>query len=100
MLISTILAPAGLRVYQYIKDRAERAIKSKKLAYLQRISDFLEDVKHVRGLNELVDLVLSKTSELIRVDYTGLYLLNKEKGNYSLKGSRKTGNSEKSGSRQ
>ncbi|MFA6637177.1 MAG: ATP-binding protein [Candidatus Omnitrophota bacterium] len=84
MIISTILAPAGLRVYQYIKVRAERAIRSKKLVYLQEVSDFLEDVKGVRGLDELVGMILSKMSELVRVDYTGLYLRDKKKGVFSL----------------
>ncbi len=90
MVASTILAPAGLRVYQYIKVRAEKAIRSKKLEYLQEVSDFLEDVKGVRGLDELVSMILSKTSELIKVDYTGLYLWDKKKGVLSLKGAVKS----------
>jgi signal transduction histidine kinase len=89
MVTSTVLAPAGLRVYQYIKVRAERAIRSKKLVYLQEVSDFLEDVKGVRGLDELVDMILSKMSELVRVDYTGLYLWEKKKSVFSLKGAGK-----------
>jgi len=90
-VLSMLFATTGLYVFLFLKQKIENRINAKKLKYLQAISDFLEDVKNVRGLKELIDLVLTRTTELVGVNYASLYLFDRDENLYILKGGRKTG---------
>ncbi|MBU1894854.1 MAG: hypothetical protein KJ983_03460, partial [Candidatus Omnitrophica bacterium] len=71
-----ILAPSGLYVYLKIQKQIERRLKAKKLEYLKSMEDFLDEVKHIRGLNDLVDLVIAETKRIMGVEKAWVYLVN------------------------
>jgi signal transduction histidine kinase len=83
-----LFSVSGLYIYNKLKLRAEKLLKHKKLMYLQQMSDFLEDVKNVRTLDELIKMVIDEAIDIIEVKYAGVYLLDKDAERYSLKGSR------------
>ncbi|MFH1309927.1 MAG: ATP-binding protein [Candidatus Omnitrophota bacterium] len=75
-LLELILAPSGLYVYVKIQKQIERRLKAKKLEYLKSMEDFLEEVKHIRGLNDLVGLVVAETKRIMGVEKAWVYLVN------------------------
>jgi len=83
-VLTGIFAIAGWYGYQYLKIKAEKALMKKKLRYLQSLGDFLEDIKSIRTLDQLIRTVLTKVIEIIKVDYASLYLLSRDGNNYRL----------------
>ncbi|MFH1837108.1 MAG: histidine kinase N-terminal 7TM domain-containing protein [Candidatus Omnitrophota bacterium] len=88
MGLLAFLGPLGLYLYLYIRKKAEDKIKAKKLKYLKAISDFMEDIKHVRSLNELIDHVLERSKDLIGAKKTLLYLKDRNLPKYVLNSGR------------
>ncbi|MFH1837113.1 MAG: ATP-binding protein [Candidatus Omnitrophota bacterium] len=80
-----ILAPSGLYLYLYIQKKAENKIREKKLKYLKAITVFMDEIKHVRGLSELIDHVLEQSKNLIGADNAVLYLQERNLPKYTLK---------------
>ncbi|MBU0684214.1 MAG: hypothetical protein KJ864_08020, partial [Candidatus Omnitrophica bacterium] len=76
ILLEAILAPSGLYFYLKLQKKIERRLKAKKLEYLKTMEDFLEEVKHIRGLNDLVDLVVAETKRIMDVEKAWVYLVN------------------------
>ena len=82
--MSAIFAIAGLYIYLYFKAKAERALKFKKLRILQAMGDFLEDIKNVRTLNELMEMVITKIIKIMGINYSSIYLLDPAGDKYVL----------------
>lgn len=84
-VIAIILAPSGIKVYQYLTSRAERSINHKKLESLKNISEFLENIKKIRTLGELLELILEKTSQIVRISPVQLFLFDQSSQRFILR---------------
>jgi signal transduction histidine kinase len=75
-VLAVVLASAGPFIYNYLRREAEERILREQHRYQRALRDLARELVPLHETDRLLSMITDKTYEIIRAEFTGMYVLN------------------------